>query len=278
MFSRRTVLTGLAASAVTGCGGRQQRATALGAYYPYPAAPPPPDRASQGLDAVIDISHGVGVSDFQAVRASGILAVIHKATEGGDYVDAGCAVRRPQAEAAGLLWGAYHFGTRQYSGAKQAAFFLAIVRPGPKTLMALDLEPNDGNPRNTMTLTHAEDFVRAIYQATGRLPVIYTHPTWANGGRYGRAGQTLGRPIEPGSLLSRCDLWLADYHDEPEVPSAWAGRGWKLWQYSANESVKDAAYGTTSRAINGVDFCDRNLFNGNTSELYKFWGAGTARA
>ncbi len=271
-------MTGLAASALTGCGGRrQQQQAAIPASY-YPVAPPPPDRASQGLDAVIDISHGVTVSDFQAVRSSNILAVIHKATEGGDYIDPACAVRRPQAEAAGLLWGAYHFGTRQYSGAKQAALFLSVVQPGPRTLMALDLEPNDGNPRNTMTIGHAEDFVRTIQRATGRLPMVYTHPTWANGGRYGRAGQTLGGAVTPGSLLARCDLWLADYHDEPELPYAWADRGWKLWQYSANESVNDAAYGTVSRAIAGVTHCDRNLFAGDTADLYRFWGVGTARA
>ena len=35
---------------------------------------PPP----AGLDAVIDISHNVTVTDFAAVRRSNILAVIHK--------------------------------------------------------------------------------------------------------------------------------------------------------------------------------------------------------
>ena len=40
--------------------------------------------------------------------------------------------------------------------------------------MALDFEPNDSNPRNTMTLAQAEAFVQAVYQATGRLPLVYT--------------------------------------------------------------------------------------------------------
>jgi lysozyme len=121
-----------------GCGARSAPTTA----YQYPIAPPPPDRASQGLDAVIDISRGVNVSDFRAVRRSNILAVIHQASEGGDYPDTACAARRPAAEAAGLLWGTYHYGTGQSSGAQQAAFFLAASRPGPKTLLALDLEAN----------------------------------------------------------------------------------------------------------------------------------------
>ena len=79
-------------------------------------------------------------------------------------------------------------------------------------------------------------------------------------------------------MLARCDLWVADYHDSPELPYAWAERGWRLWQYLANESESDAAYGTASRAIPGIDRCDRNLFAGDTSALYRFWGARAGAA
>ncbi len=48
---------------------------------------------------MIDFSRSVTVSDFRLVRQSNILAVIHKATEGGDYADTAFAARRPQAEA-----------------------------------------------------------------------------------------------------------------------------------------------------------------------------------
>ena len=144
MISRRSAFTGLAASAAAGCSGRQA------AYRPpnqYPIAPPPPDRASLGLDAVIDISRSVTVSDFRQVRQSNILGVIHKASEGGDYADTAYATRRPQADAAGLLWGAYHFGTGQWSGEQQAAYFLAQARPGPRTLLAPTSRPTRTIPR-----------------------------------------------------------------------------------------------------------------------------------
>src|SRR5206468_3174803 len=100
MISRRSVLASLAASATAACAARQSPSS-----YQIPVAPPPPDRASLGLDAVIDISRFVTVSDFRKVRQSNILGVIHKATEGADYADTACAARRPAAEAAGLLWG-----------------------------------------------------------------------------------------------------------------------------------------------------------------------------
>src|SRR5476651_1297935 len=172
MITRRRTLAGLAAlsmPALAGCGSRQP--TPRGDVY-IPATSEPPRAGVVGVDAVIDISHNVTVSDLNAVRRSGnILGVIHKSTEGGDWVDPSYAVRRPQAEAAGLLWGAYHFGTRQYSGERQAATFLSAVRPGPSTVMALDFEPNDHNPRNTMTLAQAEQFVLTVLHATARFPL-----------------------------------------------------------------------------------------------------------
>ena len=222
MISRRNVIAGLAAAATTGCSAPQapRQASVAPDQYPqtpppqtpppeYPIAPAPPSRTPQGLDAVIDISAHTTVSDFRLVRASNILAVIHKASEGDFYADPMCAERRSQAEAAGLLWGTYHFGKGDSSGAQQAAFFLDSSRPGPRTLLALDLEPNEGDPSNSMTLEQAEAFVQAVASATGRLPLVYVHPTWANG----------GARITPNSILARCGLWVVDYHASPDDPA-----------------------------------------------------------
>ena len=266
MISRRNLLSGLAASATAGCAARP----ATQVSYQYPIAPPPPDRASLGLDAVIDISRSVTVSDFRRVRQSNILAVIHKASEGGDYADAACAARRPRAEAAGLLWGTYHYGTGQMSGARQAAFFLAASRPGPRTLLALDLEANENNPSNSMRLDQAEDFVKAVAEATGRLPVVYVHPTWANGDPLPVSGLSFGARITPDSILARCGLWVADYHDSPELPLAWASTGWRLWQYAGDENASHPAYNQTT-IVQGISHCDRNLFNGDAATLRRFW-------
>ncbi len=188
-----------------------------------PQNPPPPDpipsepprRGTQGLDAVIDLSAHNTVSDFRLVRASSILGVIHKASEGDFYADPLCADRRSQAEAAGLPWGTYHFGKGDSSGAQQAAFFLESSRPTPRTLLALDLEPNEGDPSNSMTLDQAEAFVQAVASSTGRLPLVYVHPSWANG----------GVRITPDSILAQCGLWVVDYRESPQIPLAWATRG-----------------------------------------------------
>jgi lysozyme len=268
MISRRTVLGGLAAAALSGCGGGRQTRPSIAQSTQAPPVPAP----TNGLDAVIDISHLVEVSDFTLVRQhSNIRGVFHKASEGGDWSDAAYAVRKPQAEAAGLLWGAYHFGTHQYSGEDQAAAFLAAAQPGPATLMALDFEPNDRHPSNTMTVAQAEAFVRTVQSSTGRLPLVYTHPTWANGGYYGHAGLSLGEAISPNSILARCDLWLADYNFEPEMPWAWGKKSWRFWQYAGNDDADNAAYGSAPRSVAGVDHCDRNLFAGDVAALYRYW-------
>ena len=218
---------------------------------------------TQGLDAVIDISAHTTVSDFRLVRASNILAVIHKASEGDFYADPMCAERRSQAEAAGLLWGTYHFGKGDSSGAQQAAFFLDSSRPGPRTLLALDLEPNEGDPSNSMTLEQAEAFVQAVASATGRLPLVYVHPTWANGGAGITPAARSSRAAAFGSLTTM---------DRLTIPRAWATSGWRLWQYASDEYAGRRAHGR-NRIVQGVDRCDRNLFNGDVAALHRFWNA-----
>jgi lysozyme len=277
MISRRATfagMAGLAAAALGGCASQQSNPRTLANNHRPPAAATPMQAGK--LDAVIDMSHLVEVTDFGLVRHSGnILAVVHKASEGGDWVDPLYAVRRPEAQSAGLLWGAYHYGTHQYSGEEQARTFLAAAQPGPETIIALDFEPNDRHPSNTMRLAQAEAFVRTVYATTGRLPLVYIHPSWANGERHGSAGLSLGQPIGPESILARCELWLADYREEPEIPMAWADRGWRLWQYAGDQTPADAAYGSASRCVAGVDHCDRNLFAGDAVGLYSFWNART---
>jgi lysozyme len=225
------------------------------------------------IDAVIDISHSVRVTDFGLARErNAILGVLHKATEGGDWRDPAYQDRRQQAAAAGLLWGAYHFGTHQYSGADQANAFLAAAQPGSETLLALDLELNERNPANSMTLDQAEDFVLTILAATGRLPLVYTHPAWADGRPMG-GGKTLGGAVTTQSVISQCDLWLADYRSQPQLPMAWATTGWRLWQYSgeSNRSVNSSSPG---RNVSGIDHCDRNFFLGDAPALAQYWKSG----
>ncbi len=264
LASRRGVLAGLAALTVSACASPR---------LPPPPAPPDDGLAALGFDGVIDLSHFNRVWDFAAARdAGGIRAIIHKASEGADWVDPLYGQRREAARAAGLLWGAYHFGTAQHPGAEQAQAFLAAAQPGPDTLLALDLELNERHPANTMDLYRAEDFVQTVLTATGRLPLVYVRPDWADGLPLPGWRRSLGGAIRPGSILAECDLWLADYRARPTLPLAWQQRGWRLWQYAGDRpNASSALYQRAARTIAGIGRCDRNLFPGKAAALPVYW-------
>jgi lysozyme len=272
MIGRRALLAGGFAAGLAACAGK-------------PPAPPPRAKATPGLvdepallglDAVIDLHHRNQVNSFATAReASGVLAVIHKAGE-GDWQDPRYEERRAMALDAGLLWGAYHFGTGQHPGRDQARMFLAAARPDPATLLVLDLELNERAPANTMRIAAAEEFAREVADTTGRLPLLYVHPAWADGETV--HGQSLGGPIEPGSALAACDLWLADYRFEPELPRAWAARGWRMWQYAGDDAATGGPFRDRARTVRGIDRCDRSVFAGRRDELARYWTTGDGTA
>ena len=189
-------------------------------------------------DAIIDLSHLNANPDFQAARAAGIQAVIHKATQGTTFIDPAYDAHRQAATAAGLSWAAYHFGDASDPVA-QADFFLEKLGLVPPRVLALDFEQQ-------MTLTQARAFVTQIHAATGRWPVLY-------GGDYLK--QLLGGTKDP--VLANCCLWLADYAESATLPANW--QAWTMWQYTSGATVP------------GIGPCDRSRFNGSAAALEKFF-------
>ncbi len=205
-----------------------------------------------GLNAVIDISHHNGANlNFQQAKDAGILAVFHKATQGLHYVDNMYATNEPAARAAGLLWGAYHFGEGA-DGAAQAEHFLDTVKPtaDKPVLLVLDFENNPSGA--TMTLDQAKAFIQTMQQKTGRYPGLY-------GGSLIK--QLLGSQKD--DMLGKCWFWLAEYGPKAVVPPTWPT--WTLWQYT------DGQVGPEHQAVPGIGQCDRELFNGDAKALQALW-------
>jgi lysozyme len=73
--------------------------------------------------------------------------------------------------AAGLLFGAYHFGDGS-DGAQQAKHFLNVVQPNEDTVIVLDFESNPAGP--SMILEEARAFVTHINLELGRWPGFYS--------------------------------------------------------------------------------------------------------
>jgi lysozyme len=209
---------------------------------------------SEITNVVVDLSHHNTNPDFAAAAKAGLVGVIHKATQGTTGEDATYAARRPKAEAAGLLWGAYHFGTGN-DGVEQAQAFLAKVGNVNGVLLVLDLEPNPTGP--SMSLEEARAFVTHVKQQTGRMPGLYS-------GHYIK--QLLGTGHDP--VLSQCWFWLAQYGATAVVPPNWAT--WTLWQYT------DGSIGPGPHEVAGIGHCDRDKFNGSEAALRAFWASGSA--
>ena len=91
---------------------------------------------------VVDLFRGDRVASFQKAADSGIWGIIHKATTGATEKDKKYKDRRSLALKAGLLWGAYHWGTGA-DVAKQVDNFIRTANPDDETLVALDYEDPD---------------------------------------------------------------------------------------------------------------------------------------
>lgn len=212
---------------------------------------------AETINVVVDISHHNGNVDLTKAKAAGIVGVIHKATQGTTMVDNMYQQNRQKAASAGLLWGAYHFGTSG-DGAAQADFFLSKANADAQTLLVLDYEPN-GN--STMTLAQAKAFVSRINEVTGRFPGFYSGSLIKQ--------QLGGKPADP--VLSQCFLWIAQYGPAPtNIPATWPA--WTMWQYT------DGNVGPQPHSVDGIGNCDRDQFNGSIEQLQQLWGVASEAA
>jgi lysozyme len=202
------------------------------------------------FNGVIDVSHHNRIDNWTAVRQAGVVAVVHKATEGATFRDPAFTRRRVEVKATGLLWGSYHFSSG-VDVAAQVDNYLAHASPEADELICLDYEESTAGA--DMTLGQAEAFVDLVERRLGRAPLLY-------GGRLLR--DTLAGKTAP--LLSRCPLWYARFADEPAgVPSPW--ERWTFWQYT------DGRAGPEPREVEGIGPVDRDLFNGSETEFFARW-------
>lgn len=201
---------------------------------------------------VADLSHynwsGATPPDFAAAAAAGTLGVIYKASQGATVRDATYAQSRKPAEKAGLLWGAYHFGTNA-GGKAQANNFLLAADPAENTLVCLDFERSGTAP---ITLSIAMDFLHEIEKRLGRKPKLYT-------GSY--MYDLFGK--NPCADLTPYSLWWARYGEAPQVHPTWS-KYW-LWQYT------DGHNGPTPHSVPGFGYCDCDHFDGTPQDLIVSW-------
>jgi lysozyme len=203
----------------------------------------------------IDISHHNTVRDFGMAKASGIVGVIHKVTQGKAYADPDYAGRRVQALASGLLWGAYHFNSGD-NIKSQVAWFLAKAKPDDKTLLVLDYEDNR---LSQMNIEQAVEFLHEVEAQVGRKAAIYSG---------NRIKETIGDLSQSErDYLTSHRLWLAQYGAVAHLPTGF--KNWWLWQFTG-DGVGPLPHNIPG-IVAGNGGIDINTYGGTAAQLASEW-------
>jgi GH25 family lysozyme M1 (1,4-beta-N-acetylmuramidase) len=211
--------------------------------------------AAVSVPNVVDLSHGSNVTSFAQAKAGGVLGIIHKATTGGTGQDPAYASRRSAAISAGLLWGAYHWGTAAPID-QQIANFLNTAAPDSNTLLALDFEADAGNQ---MTLDGARQFLQGILSGLGRRAVLYSGIL---------VKTSLGNTVDP--FFGAHRLWLSQYGSQPKVQASW--NSYWLWQYT-DGTAGPGPYTAPGIPGDAAGHLDCNHFMGSAAQLAQQWAS-----
>jgi GH25 family lysozyme M1 (1,4-beta-N-acetylmuramidase) len=201
----------------------------------------------------LDVSNFQGTINWAKVAKAGYRFAFGKATEGTNYNDKTYTANRNGSEAAGLVFGAYHFArpsganvaAATASAIKQANHFLVVAGPQPGELPpVLDLEKT-GSLSRARLLAWTLAWLGQIYARTGVQPFLYTSPLfWKN---------SLGNSTA--AAAAGTGLWVAHWTSsgKPTVPAQnWNGSGWKFWQWTNCVSVPGIKHCSDGDRMNGT--------------------------
>lgn len=193
---------------------------------------------------VIDLSHHNPEPDWPAMKAAGVVGVIHKATEGTTYRDPDRQRRLAAAYRAGIKIATYHF-MRPGNIAAQMDHYINTIDAAKGERVVLDHE-DAGVPIRDLELA-----ITSLWNKRPDLQItIYSGHL---------IKEQLGN--NKNSLLSKTSLWIAQYNNVgPSWPKAvWST--WSLWQWTDKEVVPGI-----SRPVDG------NKWNGTTEALKRWFG------
>ncbi|WP_119839771.1 glycoside hydrolase family 25 protein [Pseudooceanicola algae] len=205
----------------------------------------------------IDAARYQGRIDWSRAQRSGVSFAWLKVTEGGDLLDPGYAINAPQARAAGVPVGGYHFYYFCRTAREQAEWFIRNVpKRGGDLPPMLDMEWNHTSPtcqRRPPAATVRADittFAQIVARHYGTAPVVYTTPDF-----YRENG--LGQ-------LSGVEFFLRSTTAHPSV--RYPEERWTFWQYSGTGVVP---------GVNGI--VDLNAFAGDRSDWTRWLGSRRQR-
>lgn len=226
---------------------------------------------------VIDCYHGNAVknSDFVTMKNGGLYGVIHKASQGSHYVDPAYAARKVAAQAAGLLWGAYHFLDASDPNAQATAFLEAsgITANTDQFFLACDFE---SWPASQATLKQCMTFMAAVDRGSppGVQCALYSGNVIRETLKPAPAGHNDPDMAGVTQFFQNHRLWLAEYGPTENIPYPWhmpivkSSDGSNplpapdvfLWQFTEKGHLSPLA-----------GFTDGNFFDGTLDQLTQRW-------
>jgi len=190
--------------------------------------------------------------DFRKSYESGARFVFIKSSQ-AKYADEDILLNWKNAKAAGLLRGAYHFLTWNYSARVQAQYAWSIIEKDPGELPPVcDFEHWGVVPEKAYDWVW--NFVFEMERLSGRVPIIYTGAFFWE--KYGTTAR----------IWDRYPLWIASYSSEAymtgNVKNLTPWSSWTFWQFT--DRGDGIAFGAESKQL------DMNWFNGSLEDLSTF--------
>jgi lysozyme len=236
----------------------------------------------------VDVSRYQALVDWGLLTSKGVQFAIIKATQGNYSTDPKLVEYATEAQAAGMIIGAYHWCDPTVAADKQAQYFLDSIQGLDVDFVALDVEQqwadwNEWKNRqvtNLLSPQKIDDTARqiiTIWETTLKKPVVvYTRTSFI---------EEFAKPME--DWLPKYPLWLAYYpykagvvstswdifesEYKPQIKGPALPSGctqWTFWQFTGGKFI-----------LPGVDTAvDVNYFNGNLNDLQKFVGIPVATA
>ena len=197
----------------------------------------------------VDVSYYQGNVDWARAKAAGVGFAFIRVSDGAVFHDPKFAKNWANAQAAGVIRGAYQFFRPAQDVAEQADMMIAAIgsyTPGDLPPV-LDVEATGGLAAKTIA-SKVKAWVDRVQAQLGVTPIVYT-------GKYFWRDQVGGA-----KTFDANPLWIAQYTSKcPDLPSPWTR--WTFWQNSDRG------------AIDGIPGkVDLDKFNGSLDQLRAFAG------
>ena len=202
----------------------------------------------------IDVAYWEPVINWQEVIGAGYRFAFIKASQ-ANFSDPKFSTHWPNAKAAGMPRGAYHFYDPSKSPESQAQYFWNLVKNDPGELpFVVDIEGYTSGPYFGSNNWYR--YLVELNRLSNNHPVIiYT--------AYYYWHDNVGKPpaVQDPNYFSQYPLWIANYGTaSPMIPQPWTW--WMFWQYSES-GIVPGIYDELGRPTE----CDLDYFYGTEEQF-----------